>query len=440
MNAPLSNIELEKVVLGNLIENPNLYYSFAYKINSSLFSATNNRQIFEIIYNLQDKNIPIDSLIIQSEITRKGLGLNDYLTKIIDDTVLTSNFEHYLTILVELSVKREFIFKFGKLLKLANQSDEDVYQIREKAIEEFNNLFIDRFIEANKNDMPFPNLIEKVEEKFSQIKEGVLTGIPSSLDIINKAFGGWQPSDLSIVAGRPGMGKSAFMVQQIIDVTCRGMSVGVFSLEMSSEQIASRILTNYTSIPNSSVLRKGLSFEEWQQYNYLKEKLVNLRIHIDDTPNISIQNLRIKAKMMKMRYDINILMIDYLQLITNDNSHNREQEVSKISRSLKALAKELDIPVIALAQLSRNVEQRGDKRPMLSDLRDSGAIEQDADEVLFLYRPEYYGIENWSDYNQESTEKQAEIIIAKNRHGGILSERCRVNLAISKFQNISNFY
>lgn len=433
----LTDVKIENVVLGNLIENPKLFYNLANRINSSLFSAPSNKQIFEIINDLQYKNKPIDVLIIQSEISRKGLGLNDYLSKIVEKGISTINFEHYVMILVELSVKRDFISKFNKLLKLAKQSDEDIYQIREKAIEEFNSLFIDRFIDANKDIKVFSDLVEKVEDKFSKIKEGTLTGIPSSLSIINKAFGGWQNSDLTIIAGRPGMGKSALMVQQIIDITRQGMSVGVFSLEMSAEQITSRIITNYTSIPNSSVLRKGLSIIEWRQYNHLKEKLIDLKIHIDDTPSISIQNLRIKAKMMKMRYDISIIMVDYLQLVTYENSHNREQEVSKISRNLKAIAKELDIPVIALAQLSRNVEQRTDKRPLLSDLRDSGAIEQDADEVLFLYRPEYYGIEQWNeDYNNDSTENQAEIIIAKNRHGGTLSERVKVDLAISSFSDL----
>ncbi len=436
----LTNTKIENVVLGNLIENPNLFYSSA-KINSSLFSAPSNKQIFEIINDLQNRNKPVDSLIIQSEISRKGLELNDYLCEIIEDGISTTNFEHYVMILVELSVKRDFIYKFNKLLKLANQSDEDIYQIREKAIEEFNSLFIDRFIDANKEIEVFSDLVEKVEDKFSKIKEGTLTGIPSSLNIINKAFGGWQNSDLTIIAGRPGMGKSAFMIQQIIDITRQGMSVGVFSLEMSAEQITSRIITNYTSIPNSSVLRKGLSMTEWQQYNYLKEQLIGLKIHIDDTPSISIQNLRIKAKMMKMRYNISIIMVDYLQLVTYENSHNREQEVSKISQNLKAIAKELDIPVIALAQLSRNVEQRADKRPLLSDLRDSGAIEQDADEVMFIYRPEYYGMEQWnSDYNNDSTEKQAEIIIAKNRHGGTLSERTKVDLAVSYFSDLECNY
>lgn len=436
MKNDIADIQIEKVVLCTLIEIPNLYHKFAYKINSSLFSAIKNRQIFEIIVDLQKNNKPIDVLILQSEITKKGLGL-DYLSEILAEGISASNFEHYLMILVELSVKRDFITKFNKLLKLANNSEEDIYNIREKAMEEFNSLFIDRFIESSKSDISFSNLVEKVEEKFSQIGEGTIPGIVSSLNIINKAFGGWQNSDLTVIAGRPGMGKSAFMVQQIIDTAIQKMSVGVFSLEMSAEQITSRIITNYTNIPNSSILRKGLDTEEWKRYNNYKDSLISLNVHIDDTPNISIQNLRVKAKMMKMRYDISILFIDYLQLITNENSHNREQEVSHISRNLKGIAKELDIPVIALAQLSRNVEQRADRRPLLSDLRDSGAIEQDADEVMFLYRPEYYGVEFWdTEYNSESTNNQAEIIIAKNRHGGILAERCNVNLATSLFFDI----
>ena len=206
---------------------------------------------------------------------------------------------------------------------------------------------------------------------------------------------------------------------------------------MSAEQIASKIITNYTDIPNSSILRKGLKDEEVYRYISLKDNLTQMKIHIDDTSSISIENLKMKAKSMALRYHINILFVDYLQLITYPKAGNREQEISFISRSLKGLAKELNIPVIALSQLSRNVEQRIDKRPFLSDLRDSGAIEQDADEVVFLYRPEYYGIDHWDkEYNNESTKNEVEIIISKNRHGGILSERCVVSMATSKFRDL----
>ncbi len=433
----LTNTEIEQIVLAEIIENSNLFYKYFNQINISLFSAEENRRIFEIIDFLQHDNKPIDLRIIQAEISVRRLNLNDYLTQIIDNRSFSNNFEHYLMILVELSAKRDFIFTFSNLIKSINTSKENIYTIRDIAIEEFNKLFIDRFSEINKGDEPFKNLIDKEEERFSKIQEGTIPGLPSSLNIINKAFGGWQKSDLIVVAGRPGMGKSAFMVQQTIDIATQGMSVGLFSLEMSSGQITSRIITNYTQIPNSSILRKGLNYEELTRYYELKENMSALNIHIDDTPNLSIENLRVKAKMMKLRYDIDIIMVDYLQLITFGKAQNREQEVSKISRNLKGIAKELDIPVIALAQLSRNVEQRGDKRPLLSDLRDSGAIEQDADGVMFLYRPEYYGIETWDEaYNFEDTNNQAEIIIAKNRNGGILSERSKINLATSTFRNL----
>lgn len=342
-------------------------------------------------------------------------------------------------LLVQLSAKRDFIDNFSNLLNFAKTPSKDIFDIRDKAFDVFDNLFIDRFIENNKQEQSFSYLIAKVQEKFENIKQGKLTGLSSSLNIINKAFGGWQDSDLSIIAGRPGMGKTAFLVQQVVDIASQGKPVGVFSLEMSAEQITARIITNYTEIPNSSILRNGLREDEVLKFSSLKEDLMNLKIHIDDTPSISIQNLRIKAKMMKLKHKIEILFVDYLQLITNEKSKNREQEISSISRELKAIAKDLNIPVIALSQLSRNVEQRTDKRPLLSDLRDSGAIEQDADEVLFLYRPEYYKIDTWGNvFNNESTKNQVEIIIQKNRHGRIFSDRYSVDMKISKFENFND--
>ncbi|KMU60565.1 Replicative DNA helicase [Elizabethkingia anophelis] len=377
-------------------------------------------------------------MIVIMELEKIGRrGLDKYVVELTLGVSSSASFDYYLKTLVELSVKRDFIEKFTRLLKIANNPTEDVFDIRDKAFEYFDNLFIDQFIEENKQNQTFPDLINKVQEKFENIRPGEVTGISSSLEIVNKVIGGWQNSDLIIVAGRPGMGKTAFMIQQIVDAVKQNIPTGVFSLEMSAEQITGRVITNYTGIPNSSILRKGLKYDEIEKFAYLKKELLSLKIHIDDTPGISIQNLRIKAKMLKLKYNIGIMFVDYLQLATYDKAGNREQEISNISRGLKAIAKELDIPVIALSQLSRKVEERPGKRPMLSDLRDSGSIEQDADEVIFLYRPEYYGIEEWdSDYNNEDTENEAEIIISKNRNGGILSERCRVNLTTSKFMNL----
>ncbi|MEC5395238.1 replicative DNA helicase [Bergeyella sp. RCAD1439] len=434
------DINIEQIVLGNLILTPSLFTIYQNKISINLFTEQSHKVIFQMIEDLWQKEQPVDPFILIRQLNKKGINtLDKYILDLITTVTSSAYIEQYIMILVENSIKRDFIYKFSTLTRLAKES-QDIFEIRDKAFEYFDDLFIDKFVETNKQNEKFADLIEKVENKFRSITNNGnntgITGLESSLSVINKTFGGWQNSDLTIIAGRPGMGKTAFMIQQIVDVAQVGMSVGVFSLEMSAEQITSRILTNITEIKNSSVLRKGLNDQELQIYWQKKDDLLSLPIHIDDTPSISIQNIRTKAKMLKLRHDIKIIFVDYLQLITYEKANTREQEISKISRGLKSLAKELDIPIIALSQLSREVEKRPNKRPFLSDLRDSGSIEQDADEVIFLYRPEYYGIEEWDDfYNNEPTANEIEIIIAKNRHGGIQPERCKVNMATSSFYN-----
>ncbi|MRJ09695.1 replicative DNA helicase [Ornithobacterium rhinotracheale] len=430
-NAP----EIETKVLSSIINFPYLFTKHKSKLSLDLFTKHEHRQLFTIINDLWENNVSFDIVVIENEVrkTNNKLLLNLTIDLIADFSSATS-FEHSLMILVDLSAKRDFVNKFSRLLQLAQNPAEDIFHIRDLAFEYFDDLFLKKFIDRNKESQKFSYLVEKVQERFENIQSNSITGIKSSLSIINKALGGWQNSDLTIVAGRPGMGKTAFLVQQAVDVVRQGKSVGIFSLEMSSEQITGRIVTNYTQIPNSSILRKGLKADEYQKFFALKPELLNLKVHIDDTPSMSIQDMRMKAKMMKLRDNIDILFVDYLQLATHEKSNNREQEISTISRGLKAIAKELNIPVVALSQLSRNVEKRPDKRPMLSDLRDSGAIEQDADEVMFLYRPEYYGIDFWGDeYDLEPTHNQVELIIQKNRHGGILSERYGVDFPTSRF-------
>lgn len=437
------DIKIEQIVLGSILADPSLFSTYKSKLSVNLFTEQRNHIIFEMIEDLWKKDKKIDAVILIRELNLKGISsLDKYIIDIMTSVSYSSNIEHYIFILVELSVKRDFVRKFTALTNMALHDNQDIFELRDKAFEYFDNLFIDKFIEANKQSEKFSDLVQKVENKFREITNNGnkgITGVASSLSVINKTFGGWQNSDLTIVAGRPGMGKTAFMVQQIVDIARQGIAVGIFSLEMSAEQITGRVLTNFTNIKNSSILRKGLNSEEIQQYLSAKEDLISLPIHIDDTPGISIQNIRTKAKMMKLKHKIEILFVDYLQLITHEQAKNREQEISKISQGLKSIAKELNIPVIALSQLSREVEKRPNKRPQLSDLRDSGSIEQDADEVLFLYRPEYYGIKEWENfYNNEPTHNEIEIIIAKNRHGGILPERCKVNMATSSFYNLQN--
>ena len=253
------------------------------------------------------------------------------------------------------------------------------------------------------------------------------------MNIINKAFGGWQKSNLSIVAGRPNMGKSAFFSQEIISIAKQNYSVGIFSLDMSNKKIVINLISNITRIPSNSIIKKELDELGYRILSDEIKKLEQMNIYVDDTPSISIENLMKKAKIMKLEYNIDILFIDNLQLICYNKASNREQEVSFIVRSLKSLAKELDIPIVVLSQLSRNLEQRIDKRPILSDLKDSGTIEEVADEVLFLYRPEHYGKENWGvEYSLESTKNQVEIIVAKNWYREKLSERYSIDMKIPR--------
>ncbi|RNA61454.1 replicative DNA helicase [Chryseobacterium nematophagum] len=429
------DISIEKIVLGTFIIEPKAMAQHTSKLSLNLFYNKTHQIIFEIINQKWRNNEPIDLAILIKELSKSGKrNLDKYIIDLTMGISSSANLEYHIMVLVEHSIKRDFIEKFSHLLKIASNPSEDIFHIRDKAFEYFDKLFIDQFIDNNKQSQTFPQLIELVQEKAKNITNGEITGIPSSLNIINKVIGGWQKSDLTIIAGRPGMGKTAFIIQQIVDVVQQGLTAAIFSLEMSAEQIAGRIITNYTGIPNYSILRKGMTNEEWTTFFGYKDSLLSLNIHIDDTPSISIHDLRVKAKMLKLRYNINILFVDYLQLVTYEKANNREQEIGNISRGLKAIAKEFNIPVIALSQLSRKVEERPDKRPLLSDLRDSGSIEQDADEVIFLFRPEYYGIEEWgTDYNNEKTENEVEIIIQKNRQGGILSERCRIHLPTSKF-------
>ena len=416
-----TNIKLEKEILAYLIQEPPLFANHYTKLNLNLFTTKENRLIYSVIADLWENGKGIDLMIVTLELNKRGHShLDHYVIDLMTNSFSSANFEYHLMVLVELSVKRDFIDKFSKLLRFAQEPNMDIFDIRDKAFEYFDNLFLDQFIDNNKQYQSFSSLVHKAEERFDNINLNGITGIPSSLGIINKTMGGWQTSDL----------------QQLVDLAIQNMAVGIFSLEMSAEQIAVRIITNYTKIPNSSILRKGLKDDERERYYHYKEDLTKLKIHIDDTPSISIQDLKVKAKMMKLKYNIKALFVDYLQLATYEKSQNREQEIAKISSGLKAIAKELDIPVIALSQLSRAVESRPNKRPQLSDLRESGSIEQDADEVIFLYRPEYYNIDEWDDYNNAPTKNEVEIMIAKNRNGGLLDERYKVNMAISEFRNI----
>jgi len=282
---------------------------------------------------------------------------------------------------------------------------------------------------------------KKIEEIAA--KDG-LSGIPSGFDKLDKLTSGWQPSDLIIVAARPGMGKTALTLSMARNIAVNAkIPVAFFSLEMSSVQLITRLISSETGLPSEKLRTGKLEKHEWEQLHVKVKSLENAPLYIDDTPSLSIFDLRAKARRLASQQNIKLIVIDYLQLMTAGNNQkggNREQEISTISRNLKALAKELDVPVIALSQLSRAVETRGgSKRPLLSDLRESGAIEQDADIVSFIYRPEYYKIDEWDDDERSPTAGQAEFIVAKHRNGGLDNIRLKFIGSLGKFDNLDVF-
>ena len=271
-----------------------------------------------------------------------------------------------------------------------------------------------------------------------------MSGIPSGFLELDKLTSGWQPSDLVIIAARPGMGKTALTLSMARNMSVsKNIPIAFFSLEMSSIQLITRLISSETGLSSEKLRTGNLEKFEWEQLNVKVSALENAPLYIDDTPSLSIFDLRAKARRLSSQYGIKLIVIDYLQLMTasvSNKNGNREQEISTISRNLKALAKELDIPVIALSQLSRAVETRGgSKRPILSDLRESGAIEQDADIVSFIYRPEYYKIDEWDDEERTPSAGQAEFIVAKHRNGGLDNIRLKFVTTLGRFENIEDF-
>ncbi|MDO7598744.1 MAG: replicative DNA helicase, partial [Flavobacteriaceae bacterium] len=289
------------------------------------------------------------------------------------------------------------------------------------------------------------NLVIQAKKRSEEIaKRDGLSGVATGFEKLDALTSGWQPSDLIIIAARPGMGKTALTLSMARNIAVTQQTpVAFFSLEMSSVQLITRLISAETGLSSGKLRTGKLASHEWEQLNVKVGDLERAPLFIDDTPSLSIFDLRAKARRLSSQHGIKLIVVDYLQLMTAGTSNkagNREQEISTISRNLKALAKELDIPVIALSQLSRAVETRGGtKRPLLSDLRESGAIEQDADIVSFIYRPEYYGIDEWDDDERTPSEGQAEFIVAKHRNGGLDNIRLKFIGHLGKFDNLESF-
>ncbi len=433
-----NNIELEEAVLGALLLEHNSYTKIADIFFPDLFYKEQNQKVAKAIINLKNSDFPVDILTVTQELKRMDelafVGGAYYVSKLTDRIASSSNIESHVRIILQDYIKREAILSATELIKNAYDQTTDVFDIIDEYEKSSTRLTSKLFIsKSTSSESLFQEVIEQNEKITTNPSEVI--GVPTGFYDIDRIMGGCQKSDLIILAARPGMGKTALALCVARNVVKKNKPVAIFSLEMSALQLYKRMASQETEIPHD-IIKNGM---DKGTETLFKRDMATLRkspLFIDDTGALTIFELRNKARKLKREEGIEMLIIDYLQLMSGGGKEgNREQEISTISRGLKGLAKELDIPIMALSQLSRQVENRpgGAKIPQLSDLRDSGSIEQDADIVWFLYRPEYYGISY--DADNQPTKGLAKLITAKNRHGALEDIDLRWVGGLTKFIN-----
>jgi len=441
---PPQAVDLEEAVLGAMMIDKKGVDDVIDILHADAFYKQAHQEIFNAMFVLFNESEPIDLLTVSNQLRKEGkldrIGGDFYLVNLTQKVSSSAHIEFHARIIIQKYIQRRLITISSEIIDEAYDETSDVFDLLDSAETK---LFEVTQGNLKKSSESAEGLVTRALKKIEEIssQEG-MSGVPSGFTKLDALTSGWQPSDLVILAARPGMGKTAFVMSMAKNMAIDfNIPVAIFSLEMSSVQLITRMISSETGI-SSSKLRKGdLQPHEWEQLNVKVKNLSKAPIFIDDTPSLSIFDLRAKARRLVSQHDVKILIIDYLQLMTagtnNKSSGNREQEISMISRNLKALAKELSIPVIALSQLSRAVETRGgSKRPLLSDLRESGAIEQDADIVSFIYRPEYYGQTEWDDEERTPCEGQAEFIVAKHRNGGLENIKLKFTGHLAQFSDL----
>ncbi len=435
-------VDMEEAVLGAMLLEKDALSTVIDILSPESFYKEQNGIIFKAIYNLFNRSEAVDILTVTQELKRSGeleiVGGSFYVASLTNRIASSANIEYHARIVAQKYLQRELIRISTETIKTAYEESTDVFELLDSTTQHIFKI-LDSNVRKQHSNMTslIAQAINEIETASAQT-DGLL-GVPSGFSALDRITGGWQKSDLLILAARPGMGKTAFVVTMAKNAAVEfNKPVAIFSLEMSSIQLVKRLIASETEIDQGKILKGNLDNHEFVQLNERIKKLSVAPLYIDDTPALSIFELRAKARRLKEQQNVSLIIIDYLQLMSGgpDSKGNREQEISQISRGLKSLAKELEIPIIALSQLSRQVENRpgGSKRPQLSDLRESGAIEQDADMVMFIYRPEYYGIE--TDEQNQPTKNKAEIIIAKNRHGAIVDVPLKFIGQYAKFTDL----
>ena len=471
-----SNTEAELALIGCILWDNRNYERVSDFVNENQFVDETNKVIFSTIKSLLDRNILVSPITLKNYLPEDNNNINkvNFLNQIKDSAPSTQNAYNYGKIIYDLYVKRNLV---GIARNIINETSSNNDKLAENLIENAeNDLYnLSQTGNSERSFINFSNALQGAVDIISEAykRDGKIAGVPTGFKDLDNKLGGLHKSDLIIIAGRPSMGKTAlgtniafncaikyqeeideFENKKIID----GGKVAFFSLEMSSEQLATRILAEQTKIPGDKMRKAELNKNDFNKIAKTSTKLENLNLIIDDNPVLTIPILRSRARRLKRLHDINLIIIDYLQLMSsssNNKNDGRVQEISEITRGLKSIAKELNIPIIALSQLSRQVEQREDKRPLLSDLRESGTIEQDSDVVMFIYRESYYlerlepirkseeddlkyneRVSRWQQLTNDNYNK-AEIIIAKQRHGPIGSIKMQFDANYTKFSDLT---
>lgn len=435
---PPHDIEAEQAIIGSMLTDKDAVIAAVEVLQEQDFYREDNKIIYSAIQNLYNRAEPIDIITLKSELKSMGkfeaVGGLEYIVQLPDKVPTTSNVEQYIKIVEEKSMLRALIKTADELITLGYDPTQEVEQVIDTAEKKIFQVM------QKKNQKGYSSIKDILVDTFTQLEQlynqkESITGVPTGFVDLDYRTSGLHNSDLILVAARPAMGKSAFALNIATNAAVRAkVPVAIFSLEMSKEQMTNRILCSEAMVDSAKVRTGKIDDDEWAKLAATSGELSEAGIYIDDTPGISIMEIRAKCRKMKLEKNIGLVVIDYLQLVQGSNKKggSREQEIAEISRSLKILAKEIDVPVIALSQLSRAPEQRIDHRPMLSDLRESGSIEQDADIVMFLYRDDYYN---------EDTEKKniAEVIIAKHRSGATGTVELLWLANYTKFANIERY-
>ncbi len=412
-----ANIEAERAVLGSLLIDPDAIVKVASFLRAEDFFRERHTWLYDAMTSLNERQEPLDYVTLVDELERRDqlddVGGPAYITDLVNGTPSAMAVDHYARIVERTAVLRRLISAAGKIAELAYDEREEVESVVDRAEQIIFGVSESRIHrELTPIRAIMTNVVDHID--FLARNQGMVMGVPTGFTDLDGMLGGFQKSDLIILAGRPGMGKSSLAISVAQNAAKKHNSrVALFSLEMSNEQMVQRLLAMETAIDSHRLRMGQVHDDEWPILLEAANTLAHTNIFIDDTPAASVNDIRTKARRLYAEHGLDMIMIDYMQLMSGQSggrNENRQQEISYISRSLKGLARELNVPVLALSQLSRAVEGRADKRPMLSDLRESGSIEQDADAVLFIYREDYY---------IEDTDRQniADVIVAKHRHG-----------------------